>query len=111
MEWALNKILVDDLSSDSEMRSHMKAVSFKSIYNFILTSVDDQVVTIDVYRLHRSRLKLISSGNIVPSIWEGRRRFSQILFRLLVDALGEKMYFSVLEVVDDIDYYECESVE
>ena len=111
MEWALNKILVDDLSSDSEMRSHMKAVSFKSIYNFILTSVDDQVVTIDVYRLHRSRLKLISSGNIVPSIWEGRWRFSQILFRLLVDALGEKMYFSVLEVVDDIDYYECESVE
>lgn len=111
MKWALNTILVDDLSSYSEMSSHMKAVSFKSIYNFILTSVDDQVVTIDVYRFHRSRLKLISSGNIVPSIRERRGRFSQILFGLLVDTLGEKMYFAELEVVDDIEYYECESVE
>jgi len=80
MEWTLNTILVDDLTSYSEMCSHVKTVSLKGIYNFIFTFKDNQIVAIDVYRFHRSDLKLISFGNVVPSVWIGRWRFSQIFF-------------------------------
>jgi hypothetical protein len=80
MKWTLNTILVYYLSSYSEMSSHVKTVSFEGIYNFIFTFEDNQVMAIDVYRFHKSDLKLISFGNVIPSIGEGGWRFSQIFF-------------------------------
>jgi len=111
MEWTLNTILVDDLTSYSEMCSHVKTVSLKGIYNFIFTFKDNQIVAIDVYRFHRSDLKLISFGNVVPSVWIGRWRFSQIFFGLLVYTLDEEMSSAELKIVQSIEHYECESVE
>ncbi len=93
------------------MSSHVKTVSFEGIYNFIFTFEDNQVMAIDVYRFHKSDLKLISFGNVIPSIGEGGWRFSQIFFWLLVDTLGEEMSFAELEIVESIEYYEYESIE
>lgn len=104
MERALNTVFIDNLTSFSHVSSHMKTVGIESIGNIILPTIEDDVLPGHIHTFDLLHGELIRKANIVPAIWERRRRTTNILFFRIVFTFDKVVGVSECAVVNEIDY-------
>jgi len=78
MERTFNATVPLDFSTESKIRSHMRAVSMHSIWQVIFSSENCNVSSIDLLKLRLSSFEFIWCADSEPAIWVWWRRVSTL---------------------------------
>jgi hypothetical protein len=102
VEGAHDAVRVDDLPADAEVGSHVHAICSQGIELFVCSSVNHDVVAVDIDSFDPFRWNLFGPGDVVPAVGVGRRRLPHVLLAGIELTLDEEMRSAKLEIIGHV---------